>query len=104
MAIVNMIVGQKVVLAIVATKNSLDADLIGTPTWTTTNDTIAGISPAADGRTCEVTAKSTGSATVTANAQGAGALNANHTITVTANNLATALALTVQSPPQPTQF
>lgn len=104
MAVVNMVVGQKVVLAIVATKNSLDADLVGPPTWTTSDATIAGINPAADGRTCEVTAKATGSATVTASAQGAGALNANHTITVTANNLATALSLTVQSPPQPTQF
>lgn len=104
MATVQMIVGQKVVLAIVATKNSLDADLVGTPTWTTSDATVAGIDPAADGRTCEVTAKKTGSATVTANAQGATSLNANHTINVTANNLATALGLTIQSPPTPTQF
>ncbi|MGD9726568.1 MAG: hypothetical protein AB7L09_01250 [Nitrospira sp.] len=99
MANINVIVGQKVVLAVVPTKNSLAADLVSTPTWTTTDDTVAGIDPAADGRTCQVTAKKTGSATVTVNAQGAGALSANHTIVVAANNLATALGLTVQSPP-----
>lgn len=104
MATVEMIVGQKVVLAIVATNSNLDADLVGTPTWTSSNTAIAGILPSPDGRTCEVTAKSTGSATVTASAQGAGALSANHTINVTANNLATALSLTLQSPPQPPQF
>jgi len=104
MATVNMIVGQKVILAIVKTKNSLDADLVGTPQWSTADATIAGIDPAPDGLTCEVTAKKAGSAVVTANAQGSGALSANHTISVTANNLADAIALTVQSPPQPTQF
>jgi len=100
MADIDMLVGQKVILAIVATKSSLSADLVGIPTWTTSNDSIAGINPATDGRTCEVTAKGTGSATVTANAQGSGALSANHTIQVAANNLATALSLTVQRPAQ----
>lgn len=103
MATIPMIVGQKVVLAIVATANNLDADLVGTPTWTTSDDSIATINPAADGRTCEVTAKGTGSATVTANAQGTGALSANHTILVTASNLASAMSLTIQSPPFPPQ-
>lgn len=99
MANVNMLVGEKVVLAAVPTKNNLSADLVGIPTWTTSDATIAGLDPADDGRTCQVTAKKTGSATVTVNAQGAGALSANHTIVVTANNLATALGVTVQSPP-----
>lgn len=99
MATVEMLVGQKVVLALVPTANNLAADLVGIPTWTTSDATVAGIDPAADGRTCQVTAKKTGSATVTANAQGTGALNANHTILVTANNLATALGITIQSPP-----
>jgi len=99
MANVNVIVGQKVVLATVPTKSNLAADLVGSPTWITSDATVASIDPSPDGRTCQVTAKKTGSATVTASAQGAGALSANHTIVVTANNLATALALTVQSPP-----
>lgn len=103
MATVNMVLGQKVVLAIVATASNLSADLVGVPAWLTSNDAIATISPAADGRTCVVTAKGTGSATVTANAQGTGALSANHTIQVAASNLATAMSLTVQSPPQPVQ-
>ena len=98
-----MLVGQKVILAIVKTKNRLDADLVGTPQWNTADATIAGIEPAADGLTCQVTAKKTGSAVVTATAQGTGALSANHTIVVTANNLADAMSLTVQSPPQPVQ-
>ena len=96
MATVNLLIGQKATLAIIKTKNGIDADLVGIPTWTTSNDAIAGINPAVDGLTCEVTAKAAGSATVTATAQGAGALTANHTITVTASNLATAIALTVQ--------
>jgi len=103
MATVNMIVGQKVILALVPTKSSLAADVVGTPQWSTANAAITGLLPAPDGRTCVVTAITTGSAVVTANAQGAGALSANHTILVTANNLATALAVTVQSPPQPIQ-
>jgi len=101
MATVNMIVGQKVILAIVPTKSSLAADVVGTPQWVTANAAITGLLPAPDGRTCEVTAKATGSAVVTASAQGSGALSANHTIQVAAGNLATALSLTVQSPPQP---
>jgi hypothetical protein len=104
MAIVNMIVGQKVILAVVPTTNNLAADLVGTPTWITSSAAVAGVIPAPGGRTAEVTAKSVGSATVTVNAVGAGALIANHTITVTANNLATAMEVTVRSPTQPTQF
>ena len=99
MATVEMLVGQKVVLSLVPTAGALAADLVGIPTWSTGDATVAGIDPAPDGRTCQVTAKKTGSATVTANAQGTGALSANHTILVTANNLATALGITVQSPP-----
>ena len=99
MATVELLSGQKVVLALVATRNRIAADLVGTPAWTTSDASIAGILPAADGLTCEVTAKATGSATVTASAQGSGALNANHTINVTANNLADALAITIQAPP-----
>ncbi len=99
MATVNLLIGQKVTLAIIKTKSGVDADLVGVPTWSTSNNAIAGVNPATDGLTCEVTAKAAGSATVTANAQGAGALSANHTITVAASNLATALALTVQQSP-----
>lgn len=99
MATVNMLVGQKVVLALVPTNSNLAADLVGIPTWTTSDDTVASIDPADDGRTCQVTAKKAGSATVTANAQGTGALSANHTISVTGANLANALGITVQSPP-----
>lgn len=100
MATIDMLVGQKTVLAIVATKTNLAANLVGIPQWTTSDDTIAGLNPADDGLTCEVTAKKTGSATVTASAQGSGALSANHTITVAANNLADAISLTVQQLPQ----
>ena len=100
MATVDMLVGQKVTLAIIKTKSGIDADLVGTPTWTTSNDAIASVTPAADGLTCEVAAKSTGSATVTASAQGSGALTANHTIQIAANNLADAIALTVQLQPK----
>lgn len=99
MATVEMLVGQKVTLALVPTANNLSADLVGIPTWTTSDDTVAGILPADDGRTCLVTAKKAGTSTVTANAQGTGALSANHTISVAASNLATALGITVQSPP-----
>jgi len=97
-----MLVGQKVVLALVKTKNSLDADIVGIPRWTTANAAIADVEAADDGLTCQVTAKSAGSAAVTVNAIGASALNASHTIAVAAasTNLATAVAITVQSPPQ----
>jgi hypothetical protein len=100
MATINMLVGQKATLAIIKTKNSLDAELVGTPTWTTGNPALVGLNPAPDGLTCEISAKGTGSTTVTANAQGAGALSANHTVTITADNLATALALTLEKPPE----
>lgn len=102
MATVNMLVGQKVTLAIIKTKNGMDADIIGTPFWSSSDSTIAVVTPASDGLTCEVTALATGSATVTASAQGSGPLTANHTIQVAAvnTNLATAMSLTVQSPPE----
>ena len=100
MATVDMLVGQKVTLAIVPTVSNADADLTGTPSWVSADATVASVNPAADGRTCEVTAKKVGSAVVTATAQGITSLNANHTINVTASNLATAIVLTIQQPPQ----
>lgn len=101
MATVDMLVGQKVIMALVKTKSGIDADIVGAPRWVTSNDAIVGVNPTDDGLTCEVTAKSVGSATVTATAQGATALNANHTIAVTAvsTNLATSLGITVQQAP-----
>jgi len=102
MATINMLVGQKVTLAIVKTAGSIDADVIGTPTWATANSALVGLLPAPDGLTCEVSAKAAGSTTVTASALGTSVLTANHTIAITAvtTNLATAIALTVESPPQ----
>ena len=99
MATVNILVGDKVVLSVIKTKNGLDADLVGTPTWVAATPTIVDLAPADDGLTCEVTGKAVGSSVVTCNALGASALSANHTVAVAAANLATALSLSLQSPP-----
>jgi hypothetical protein len=102
MATIEMKVGEKVLLALAPTKNNLSADLQGIPQWVSANTAIATVQPSIDGLNCQVTAIGTGSTTVTATAQGATSLNANHTIQVAAanSNLATALAITIQSPPQ----
>jgi hypothetical protein len=101
MATINMLVGQKVTLSIIPTKSGIDADLEGIPTWVAGNPALLGLLPAADGRTCEVSAKAVGSTTVTANAQGASPLSANHTIAVAAasSDLATAISLALEQPP-----
>lgn len=99
MAVIEMLVGQKLVVAALPTAGGIDADIVGKPLWSTSNAAIAVITPSADGRTCEVTAKSAGSATVGVSAQGASPLSASHTVQVSASNLATAIELTVQQPP-----
>lgn len=99
MATINMLIGQKVTLAVVKTKAGIDADVVGIPSWSTTDATVAVISPSTDGLTCEVTAKASGSATVAVAAQGSGALNASHTVQVGSSNLADAVAITMIGPP-----
>ena len=101
MATINILVGQRVVLAALPTKGNISADLVGVPTWVATTPAKIGLEPSADGRTCEVIGKEAGTSVLTCSAQGAAPLAANHTISVAAvaSDLATALSLTVQSPP-----
>ena len=99
MATINILVGDKITLSAIPTKNSIDADLVGIPTWVAAAPAVVHLEPADDGLTCVVTGKSAGSSLVTCNAQGASPLSANHTVAVAANNLATALSLSVKSPP-----
>lgn len=99
MANVDILVGEKIKLSIVPTLADLDADLLGTPTWVAADPTVVHLLPAPDGRTCEVTGKKAGSSLVTANAVGASALSANHTVVVAASNLADAITLSVENLP-----
>jgi hypothetical protein len=99
MANVDILVGEKVRLSIVPTLTNIDADLVGTPTWSAASSVIAHLQPADDGLTCLVTGKSVGSTVVTASALGASALTANHNIVVAASNLANAIVLTVERNP-----
>jgi len=97
MANVNLIVGEKAKLSIIPTLGTVDADLIGTPTWVAADPTIVYLDPADDGRTCVVTAKKVGSSAVTATAQGGSTLTANHTVVVAASTLADAITLSVDT-------
>lgn len=100
MADIDILVGQKVTLSIVPTIASssglVSADLVGTPTWVAADPDIVGVVPANDGLSAVVIGKAAGSSVVTANAVGASGLSANHTVVVTANNLATAITLTAE--------
>ena len=96
MANIEILVGEKVQLAIIPTLGGVDADIIGTPTWLAGTPANVHLFPSDDGRTCVVTGKAAGSSVVTASALGASAISANHTVVVSANNLATALAVSVE--------
>ena len=96
MANIEILVGEKVQLSIVPTLGGVDADIVGVPTWVAATPAKVHLNPSEDGRTCVVTGKVAGSSVVTVNAIGSGAITANHTVVVSANNLATALALTVE--------
>lgn len=96
MANVNIVIGQKVKLAIVPTLSSLNAPISGIPTWVAADLSKVSITPAEDGRTCVVVGKAAGTSVVTASAVGASALTANHSIVVAAVALADAMTLSVE--------
>jgi len=96
MANIEILVGEKVQLSIVPTLNRADADIIGIPTWVAATPAAVHLYPSEDGRTCIVTGKAVGSSVVTVTALGASSITANHTVVVSASNLATALAVTVE--------